>query len=54
MTITKTKQQTNDTDDGKGDSSIHKLHQREGGAQWAKLEGQAVKLDVTLHCEDFG
>ena len=25
-----------------------------GGAQWAKLEGQAVKLDVTLHCEDFG
>ena len=25
-----------------------------GGAQWAKLGGQAVQLDVTLHSEDFG
>ena len=24
------------------------------GAQWAKLGGQAVQLDVTLHSEDFG
>ena len=31
VTITKTKQQTNDIGDGKGDSSIYKLHQREGG-----------------------
>ena len=24
-----------------------------GGAQWAKLRGQAMQLNITLHCEDL-